>query len=263
VKQNFKSTATLDELLIRLDSQWMLCEVPKLVDFLSELPETEHDAKTELCAADLEWRWRMSENHQLQRNLVAANDITLRPSACEYSRLLGESWDREVCRQQMTESEWIARSTWGDKPHVGEFVGQDPFRLSLTESLVEQLDLVAPMRLRVERGNEIIFEIGNLNTLTIGRQRRSEPAAPAWVPESRRLVIADLAENAFSRDQCLLKRVRAREIEMTNLSAKNALTISFCVLGPGESFHFPVPLEFSINNFNLRAFVVEGFRSDP
>lgn len=255
--------ASLDELLIRLDSQWMLCKVPTLADYLSELPETEHDAKTELCAADLEWRWRMSENPRLQRSRVTASDITLRPSASEYSQLLGESWDREVCRQQMTESEWIARSTWGDEPHVGEFVGQDPFRLSLTESLVEQLELVAPMRLRVERGNEIVFEIGNLNTLTIGRQRRSEPAAPAWVPESRRLVIADLAENTFSRDQCRLKRVRAREIEMTNLSTKNALAISFCVLDPGESYHFSVPFEFSINNFNLQAFVVEGFKSHP
>ena len=91
--------ASLDELLTRLDSLWNLCKVLTLVDLLSELPEAEHDAKTKLCAADLEWRWRMSERRHLQPNLVTASKLTLRPSACEYSILLGESWHRQECRQ--------------------------------------------------------------------------------------------------------------------------------------------------------------------
>ena len=253
----FKSMSSLDELLTRLDSLWNLCKVPTLVDLLSELPEAEHDAKTELCAADLEWRWRMSERCHLQPNLVTASKLTIRPSACEYSILLGESWHRKECRQRMTESEWIARSAWGDKPHIDEFVGHDSFRRSLSNSLVEQLDLIVPMKLRVSMENDVVLEIGNFDSLTFGRQNPWEPSPPAWIPESRRLVIADLAQKTFSREQGRLKRVKARELEIINLSSKAVLSLYLCALGPGESFRFTVPFDFAINTFRIITFVTE------
>ena len=105
----------------------------------------------------------------------------------------------------MTESEWIAPSARVDKPHINEFVVHDSFRRSLSNSLVEQLDLIVPMKLRVSMGNDVVLEIGNFDSLTFVRQNPWEPSCPAWIPESRRLVIACLAQKNFSREQGRLK----------------------------------------------------------
>jgi len=243
--------ASAEVLLDRLDSLWRMGIAPNIEGMIYELSEVGYDGQTELCAADLEWRWRTQEQdiqvatHRNIPNLLAS------PSATDYQSLLGNAWILPACQQRMIDAEWLARSAWGDKPHINDFVAQ--YRLSelQTESVSQQLNHVLPTQLEVLRNAEIVQVIFCPNDIILGRQNSGEPSSIAWIPESRRLIVADIHQRDLSRNQLRLRRVRAEAFELTNLSKQVSLTTDCKALAAGQTLSKQVPFEFSLNEWKI------------
>lgn len=227
-----------DALLDRLDFLWKDGLAPNLNDLLAGC----HDpmARAELCAADLEWRWRVQ----------GLSPITAWP-ASNYQAILGDAWSLPACRQLLIDAEWLARSAWGDKPHIDHFVAHHQLAESQKGSLWKKLDQVVQMKLIVGCSSKNVFEFSVPFDITLGRQNSWEPSSPAWLPDTGRLVVADMQQRNISRKQLGLRRVRVEEIELINLSERRALKIDIYEIAPGGTMNAFLPFVFSYNNLSI------------
>ena len=232
-------TAT-EVLLDRLDSLWKDGVAPNLGEFLADC----HDPVVcaEICAADLEWRWRSPER----------SPDTAWP-AIAYEALLGDTWDLPACRQLVIDAEWLARSAWGDKPHIDHFIAHHQLSESQCGSLWEKLDQVVLMKLIVGHNSKNVLEFTVPQELTLGRQNLWEPPSPAWIPDARRLVVADIQQRNISRKQLGIRRVRVEEIELVNFSERRALKIDIYEIAPGGTMSVFLPFVFRFNSLTISA----------
>jgi hypothetical protein len=240
-----------EELLDRLDNQWRKGIIPNLEELLRDLNDSEHEGRAELCAADLEWRWRTRKHGRPIAMTQGTATQPARPSAQDYQSLLGDAWQLPACQQRVIDAEWLARSAWGDKPHIDRFLGEYQLPESRTESLGQQLEQVVQMKLTVEQHSQIQLEISAPQDIILGRQNTWEPAFPAWIPAEQRLVVADVHQRNMSRKQLRLRRVRAEEIELTNVSGGGAIQVDRFALAPGQTMNAFVPFIFTINDLKL------------
>ena len=242
-----------EKLLQRLDMQWRLRCIPNLPEMLREYSNREFEGPVELCAADLEWRWRTAEM-RLTSPSTNAHDIDRRPKAEAYAPLLGDHWSLAPCKQRMLEAEWIVRNAWGDSPSIDCFARQNELEESVIESMIGQLNLISTVAITVSHPEGEI-ELFDQHSLTIGRQRMREPASPTWIPEKKRLIVANKAHTNISREQIRLRRVSAWYFEVKNISESVSLKLAHGVLRAGESIQARLPYEFSINNLRISIFV--------
>lgn len=230
----------MDALLDRLDFLWKDGRAPDLNELLTDL----HDpvSRAELCAADLEWRWRSQ-----------GLGPTMAWSASNYQAMMGSAWSLPACRQLLIDAEWLARSAWGDKPHIDHFVAHHQLAESHRGSLWEKLDQVVQMKLIVGRKSKKVLEFTVPFDITLGRQNPWEPSSPAWIPDTGRLVVADVQQRSMSRKQLGLRRVRAEEIELINCSERRALKIDIYEIAPGGTMNAFLPFVFSFNHLTISA----------
>ena len=232
-------------LLDRLDSLWRRGIVPNLEEMLTDFNDL--DGRSELCAADLEWRWRNRER-----------DSSISLSAADYRYVLGDAWNVPAYQQRLIDSEWLARSAWGDKPHIDHYVARYQLSESQTTSLWEQLDHVVQVNLMVKHGGANVIDIKCPQDLVLGRQNPWEPPFPAWIPETRRLVVADVQQRFMSRKQLGLRRTRAREIELTNISEHGDVRINYYTLSPGGAMNALLPFVFNFNSLEISVFAASS-----
>ena len=230
----------MDALLDRLDFLWKDGLAPDLNELLTDV----HDpvARAELCAADLEWRWRSQGLGPI-----------MAWSASNYQAMMGTAWSLPACRQLLIDAEWLARSAWGDKPHIDHFVAHHQLAESQRGSLWEKLDQVVQMKLIVVSNSKKVLEFTVPFDITLGRQNPWEPSSPAWIPDTGRLVVADVQQRSISRKQLGLRRVRAEEIELINCSERRALKIDIYEIAPGGTMNAFLPFVFSFNNLTISA----------
>lgn len=231
---------SMDTLLDRLDFLWKDGLAPNLYDLLTACDDPV--GRAELCAADLEWRWRMQ----------GQNPLTAWPASA-YQAFLGDAWSLPACRQLLIDAEWLARSAWGDKPHIDDFVTHHQLAESHRGGLWKKLDQVVQMKLIVGCNSKDVLEFTVPLDITLGRQNSWEPCAPAWIPETGRLVVADIQQRSISRKQLGLRRVRVEEIELINFSERRTLKIDIYEIAPGGTMNAFLPFVFSFNHRTISA----------
>ncbi|MEM1227106.1 MAG: hypothetical protein AAGJ40_15515 [Planctomycetota bacterium] len=237
------STDILDE----FDQQWAQFNGAHLKQFIERVPTGHDDLVQELCAADLEWRWRTKTNAPP----LAFDDggLPSKPTANDYRSLLGGAWARACCRQQLLEAEWCARSIWGDAPHVDGFAKQMPEVHDWKTVLSRKLNDIVPLHVELRHQSGTSSMAARVShDLVIGRQTSHEPVAPVWVESSARLIIAGAQDRRISRQQLRVRRTRLREVELTNVSTSTGGWWGEYRLDPGESTCIPVPTSIHVGD---------------
>lgn len=242
-------TDSAEELFDALDNAWSSGSGMSVSRLLTKVPLESVETAVELCAADLEWRYR-SDSDQ------ACFGLPCRPQAADYAKLLAEFSPDERLRKNLLEAEWCARSLWGDAPDIDQFAQQFAHQIagdeSWREELAEQLCTLAPMygtlaSPSLKHGCSLILS----SNFCVGRQSRDEPPAPTWNPKNNRLIVANSHYRVISRDQLQVRRTRRREVELKNVSSSIGGVWGKHPLGPGQSQRLRLPCEIGIGEMTL------------
>lgn len=248
------------DLLDRLDHYWKTQSGTDLAGLLMS-PDGRNapiDVRVDLCAADLEWRFRtmMSDSNGASRPM-AKNLLSL-PRAIEYETLIGSAWQSIVVRQRLFETEWIVRNRYGDSPDVDEFARQVPDAPSWSEDLADALDLISPLQMAFQDHFEQLFRVHAPSSFVIGRANRQDPSPPAWNGQARRAVVADGRYRSLSRNQLSVRRIRVEEVELTNLSHLIPSKLHDVTLLPGQVIRRCLPLTLFFGQIQVRIFCETG-----
>lgn len=242
----------------RLDLHW---KSRNQDDIRSILRSAENDGQPsevciDLCAADLEWRWRMAAGPQgcwTPGPLGESESmLTPTPAAKDYQPLLGPLWQTPDCRKQMLGAEWLSRSQFGDRPDVDQFADSVPSFEWDTQWLADLLDTVAFLQIDFHNVHTLVLTCPGPSEFTIGRATRDEPSAPAWNAEQRRAIIANVDYRQLSRTQLQVRRVRLEEIEVTNISKSAPVQLSLGFLEPGQSQRCFLPFRITFDQCTLQ-----------
>jgi len=206
------------------------------------------DVRIDLCAADIEWRWR-TRSGPLGTHGSNASSF---PTAKDYQALLGPLWELPACQQRLLETEWIARSQYGDRPNVDQFASQMPQCGAWRDELASLLDTVAPIQLTFHENYTHVMTCPAPPQFVIGRATRDEPAAPAWNATARRAIVANADYRILSRTQLGVRRVRLEEIEIANVSQNSPAQLPFSMLNPGQTLRCGLPFRITFGRINLQ-----------
>lgn len=238
------------EILDELDQQWAAGGCPDLQSLLAQVPANEPELIQELCAADLEWRWRKHADG----NLSPGDDsLPAKPIAADYRILLGDQWDDPDCRRNLLEAEWCARSIWGDTPDVDQFATQMPMQADWNSSLARELAALVPLQATLtSRSLKQPISVRVNHDFIVGRQGAGEPKAPAWIAQTARLIVANSHYRVISRDQLRVRRTRLREVELSNISRVIAGTWGDHHLEPGQSARLQLPTSIKVGELEVQ-----------
>lgn len=229
--------------LDQIDSQWRSGTRPNIAPVIERL-RGDGDPGTciEVCAADLEWRWRTAHQRSEQSG----------PHACEYASLLAELWNEAENRRRMVEAEWLARSGWGDQPDLRQFSQTLPDQTELPAGLLDKLAAFSQLTVVVANldGRELIAH-ALPSRFVIGRQARHEPPPPAWLSGPRRLIVAGSQDRSLSRHQIAVTRTRLHEVELENTSRSVDIELAAGPLGPGANARMATPLNIVFSAYRL------------
>lgn len=250
------------DLFDELDRLWAETGCADLPLLLSQAPKSDAWTRAELCAADLEWRWRRHQAPGSESEKEFCESIPQRPNASDYERFLVESWDDDQTRCTLLEAEWGARCVWGDGPDLDEFsklrsdcpkwsgvLSRQLYSLLPLEAVLDGRQLRRPLTVRLSRD------------VVLGRQKIGEPKAPSYIEASGRLIIASSHFRSISREQLRLRRTRRNEVELTNVSKSTKGKFGSFELGPSESTRTELPLNLVVGELNMIVDHVANFRT--
>ncbi len=260
-QERTNSTRSIMDMLDELDGLWRRGQRPDLRQLLARLKyDGDTDLCIELCAADLEWRWRaMADKSDRSRRAanawalsVSLADSPAGPHASEYAPLLEGLWLDPSCQARMIEAEWLARSQWGDRPDLLHFLEAYPHLIEIKDELAEQLNQLAQLTMAVSKDDKPLLSLYLPARFVIGRQNRGEPAPPVWLPNQARMIVSSSDDRSLSREQMTVRRTRTHEIEIANSSRNVAISLENGTLSPGNSTRVPTPVAISLAGLCLR-----------
>ena len=229
--------------LDQIDSQWRRGARPEIEPIIERLlGEGDHGTCIEVCAADLEWRWRTAHQRSERSG----------PHARDYAPLLAELWNEAENRRRMVEAEWLARSGWGDQPDLKQLAQTLPDQTELPADLLDKLDAFSHLTVVVADldGRELIAH-ALPSRFVIGRQTRDEPPPPVWLSGSRRLIVAGSHDRALSRQQIAVRRTRLHEVDLENRSRSVDIELAAGPLVPGTSARVATPVNIVFSAYRL------------
>ncbi len=268
----------IDDYIQRLDQAWERCRYDQtaLQSLLDEVPVDGRQAaaiRVELCAADLEWRWRCTRDAELRQRSTAGHAdeprpteikmralaetathtdsmstqlaaLPQRPSAKDYSHLLGQVWELDSWRSQLQLAEWKARSALGDQPDLIEFAGLSS-QADWNELLLEALEEIAWFRVTLDDMLTAPVSRRMPPEFVMGRQFRDEAPPPTWLADERKLVVAPRTDTNISRQQIQVQRTQVYQLKITNLSSKVPIRIEDNVLPAHASVQLEMPVRIA------------------
>lgn len=263
----------IDAYVERLDGIWETQKydesaladlLERLCGELDPLVEQLQAIQIELCASDMEWRWSSSRqfpsvsnaseppNEEELTTLYTDSDPTTclpkRPAATDYRHLLAEVWESDIWRRKLQLAEWKTRSAVGDQPSLKSFMIQYPEWEKDKRKLVSALDDVARTQVSVFLDGKKALAYRAPAKFMLGRQHMDEPPPPAWIAESKKLVVATLEDLRVSRKQVQLRRTQAFEFVVSNVSKKVSIDIDCRRVKPHQSVRLTTPIRIAFDN---------------
>lgn len=242
----------LDSMLVALEEHWQSKGASNIAELLPRIasindPKNRTMAWTELCAMDLEWQWRRWTSTKPMPWGVSQY-CSILPTIVPTSEDLDVLWD----------SEWIARSVWGDAPGCDRF-HQLSGKIRSSEHWSKRLDDVCPLEVEVIVSNSHLLERPG-PFFFVGRQREEEPSPPCWVAEKKRIAAWNLANVTVSRTLFSVRRTKLRQIEILNPSTKSSLLINQHSIAPGSTMCYSLPIHFYVEGTQLQFRCADGNR---
>jgi hypothetical protein len=275
-----------------IDRAWRGRKLLAVTELFATVRETlDLEELAELLAADSEWRWR----------LAGFSELTPAPAGCDW----GDSRPRMVetylaeipdlaespdAIRMLVESEFMARSRWGNPPLIAEFVERFPYLEGIDISLRENLDDLSMVFVRRltqlnsaqlnsaqassaqassaqansaqaksvwANGQEEHLPLPVRTPLSIGRQSMKEPRDTFLLPERNRLIIVDNYQHGVSRQHAMLTRQAIDRCWIANISPFGEMKVNDQGFPPGSRMLALFPLLVEIGGVRLKFFTAK------
>jgi len=257
---------TLIDRLNAIDIAWRGRKRPVISDVLRARQENiEIEVLGELLAADSEWRWRKMGFSSEQPATAGCDWNDPRPRSVEtYLAEIPDLADSSDAIRMLVESEFMARSRWGNPPMIAEFVERFPYLEGLELSLRENLDelsmvfvkrLASPTSGHFSTGEELgSFPVRT--PLSIGRQSMKEPRDVFIMPERNRLIIVDNYQHGVSRHHAMMTRLAMDRCWIANVSPFGEMKVNEQDFPPSSRMLALYPMLVEIGGVRLKFFSV-------
>lgn len=260
-------SSTIIESLGLIDRAWRGRKLLAVTELFATVRQTlDMEELAELLAADSEWRWR----------LAGFSEVTPAPAGCDW----GDSRPRVVetylaeipdlaespdAIRMLVESEFMARSRWGNPPLIAEFVERFPYLEGIDVSLRENLDDLSMIFVRrltqsnsaQANGQEEHLPVPVRTPLSIGRQSMKEPRDTFLLPERNRLIIVDNYQHGVSRQHAMLTRQAIDRSWIANTSPFGEMKVNDQSFPPGSRMLALFPLLVEIGGVRLKFFTAK------
>lgn len=249
---------TVIEILDRVDRGWQSRSPVPVSELLESLQNSEDlDSVSEVLAADSEWRWRIAGfNAEASTGSVLKNNSDRKPHTVEhYLEEIPELREEKECALKLIESEFLARSRWGNPPTISEFADRFPDIECLDQHLSRVLDEHAPIWVSRESrvvSNTSAQRVAIQTPLVVGRCTKEERSGNWLTNGNRRLIIADNNEPGVSREHVRVTRVAIDRVLVVNISSQSVLGINGVDVLPGSAQQLLLPVTLDIGSSRLR-----------
>lgn len=249
---------TVIEILERVDRGWQSRSPVPVSDLITSLHNGEDiDSVSEVLAADSEWRWRIAGFHGEASGEPVLNSATDRkPHSVEhYLEEIPGLREETDCVLKLIESEFLARSRWGNPPTIAEFADRFPHIDGLDQYLVKALDEHAPIW--VSREGRVVSSshvprVTVQTPLVVGRCTKEERNGKWLTNGYRRLIVADNNEPGVSREHVRVTRVAIDRVLIVNVSSQSMLGINGVDVLPGSAQQLLLPVTLDVGVSRLR-----------
>ncbi|MFN7877092.1 MAG: hypothetical protein ACK5PB_17370 [Pirellula sp.] len=249
---------TVIEILDRIDRGWQSRSPVPVSELLASMQNCgDLDSVSEVLAADSEWRWRIAGfNAQASNSSVLKNNSDRKPHTVEhYLEEMPELREEKECALKLIESEFLARSRWGNPPTISEFADRFPDVECLDQHLARVLDEHAPIW--VSRESRVVLytsvqSVAIQTPLVIGRCTKEERSSNWLTNGNKRLIIAGNSERGVSREHVRVTRVAIDRVLVVNISSQSVLGINGVDIFPGVAQQLLLPVSLDIGASRLR-----------
>jgi hypothetical protein len=249
---------TVIEILERVDRGWQCRSPVPLSDLLTSLHGDEDiDSVSEVLAADSEWRWRIGGfNAEASADSVLTSASDRKPHSVEhYLEEIPRLRNETDCILKLIESEFLARSRWGNPPTIAEFVDRFPQIEGVDQLLVKVLDEHSPIWVAREGrvvSSSHVFRVTVQTPLVVGRCTKEERNGKWLTNGCRRLIVADNNEPGVSREHVRISRVAIDRVLIVNVSSQSMLGINGVDFLPGSAQQLLLPVTLDVGVSRLR-----------
>lgn len=259
--------STLIDRLNAIDIAWRGRQRPVISEVLRATQDRiEIEELGELLAADSEWRWRKVGFGSEHPATAGCDWGDPRPRSVEtYLAEFPDLAESSDAIRMLVESEFMARSRWGNPPMITEFVERFPYleclELSLRDNL-DELSMVFVKRLAGPTNGHAsnLEELAPLpvrTPLSIGRQSMKEPRDTFMMPERNRLIIVDNYQHGVSRQHAMMTRQAMDRCWIANISPFGEMKVNEQDFPPGSRVLALFPMLVEIGGVRLKFFSVK------
>lgn len=252
------SGAGVIEMLELVDRGWQNRSPLPVAELLNSVGDGDDlNSVSEVLAADSEWRWRVAGfNAEASASPMLSSKADRKPHSVEhYLREIPQLGESQECVLKLIESEFLARSRWGNPPTVAEFGDRFPEIADLGEHLVRALDEHAPMW--VAREGKVVSQSQSPRVmvqtpLIAGRRTKDERNSNWLTNQCRRLLVAENEEPGVSREHVRITRVAIDRVLIVNISSQGMLGINGVDVLPGSAQQLLLPVTLDLGSSRLR-----------
>jgi hypothetical protein len=249
---------TVMEILERVDRGWQNRSPVPVSELIASLQNSEDmDSVSEVLAADSEWRWRIAGfSAEASAEPVLKSNSDRKPHTVEhYLEEIPDLREEKDCALKLIESEFLARSRWGNPPTISEFADRFPDIECLDQHLARVLDEHAPIW--VSRESRVVSStpvqrVAVQTPLVVGRCTKEERSGKWLTNGNKRLIIADNSEPGVSREHVRVTRVAIDRVLVVNISSQSMLGINGVDVLPGSAQQLLLPVTLDVGPSRLR-----------
>ncbi len=226
-----------------IDQAWGQAKPFSITNYVRDTSQLNGIELAELLSADLEWRWRSSENSGLSDKQFISNVELLgdrsHASAEDYLIAFPHLRDDRQAVALLVETEFLARSRWHSPPTVSSFVGRFGAIIpDLQARLIEVLDTIGLLKIRRLDLPQINESIEVRSGVVLGRATDDGIVVPSYEPSPNRLAIAASSDKSSSRQMLQVDRTAYDQVRITNLSQCVVINVSNSIVAP-QATHEP------------------------
>lgn len=254
------------EQLTRIDMSWRNSKPFDLHEILStSRTQARVETLAELLSADSEWRWRKAGFGKVDLALAGCDWQDSRPRSVEtYLKEVPELSESLEAVRMLIESEFQARSLWGNPPMIAEFTRRFPSVEGLDQLLRESLDELSRLyvaRLEPDNQGAILSENERKHShpvctpLSIGRQAMNEPRDRFLMPNRRRLIVVDNYQHGVSRQHAMITRQSLDKCWVANVSPFGEMKVNGQAFPAKSRMMTLIPLTVEVGGVRLKFFL--------
>jgi hypothetical protein len=252
--------AELVEKLIEIDARWHSGNPILPSELLQACKGRWSDEEAiELLAADSEWRWRSAGINVQPVGDPAVEWNDLRPRFVEvYQKIFANLTAHPQSLRRLIETEFTARSRWGDFPLIREFKDRFSKDENIEPYLQACLEEVGPLQVMLKDNHtegespRSVYYVRS--PLSIGRQSASEPRDQLILEQGHRIIVANNTQQGVSRKHAIVLRQSVDRCLVENVSRLGEMKVNGKFFPPGWSHQLLMPLTMEIGDRELVLF---------